>query len=241
MRELSTDRPDQTESAYTVDAGHFQVEADLVNYVHADNSGVTLDAWAAPVLNLKVGLLNNLDLQFLFDPYVHARVKSVGITETAEGFGDLQTRVKVNLWGNDGGKSALSVMPFVKWPLPESELRNGKTEGGVIFPLAIEMPAEWGLGLMAEWDWVRNSENDGYESEFFNTITLSHAICGPLGGYVEFAATVSTESGSEWIGQFDCGLTYAWTDDLQLDAGCNFGVTDSAPDYQPFIGLSWRY
>ena len=32
MRDLSTDRPDQTESAYTVDAGHFQLEMDFLNY-----------------------------------------------------------------------------------------------------------------------------------------------------------------------------------------------------------------
>ena len=30
MREMSTDRPDQTESPYTVDAGHFQMEMDFV-------------------------------------------------------------------------------------------------------------------------------------------------------------------------------------------------------------------
>jgi len=241
MREMSTDRPDQTESAYTVDAGHFQVEADLVNYIHDHNGSVTFDAFAAPVLNLKIGLLNNVDLQVVFDPFVHARVKSAGGTETTEGFGDLQTRLKINLWGNDGGKTALAIMPFVKWPLPESELRNGKTEGGVIVPLAVELPAGWGLGLMTEWDIVRDSANSGYESEFFNTATLSHSICGRLSGYFEFAATVNTEAGSEWIGQVDGGLTYAWTDDLQLDLGCNFGVTDSAPDYQPFIGVSWRY
>jgi hypothetical protein len=29
---MSTDRPDKTESAYTVDAGHFQFEADLVSF-----------------------------------------------------------------------------------------------------------------------------------------------------------------------------------------------------------------
>ena len=133
MREMSTDRPDQTESAYTVDAGHFQVEMDLVNYIHADDGVVTLDAWAAPVLNLKVGLLNNVDFQVVFDPYVHARVKSAGNTDSSEGFGDLQTRLKINLWGNDGGKTALAIMPFVKWPLPESTLRNGRTEGGVSF------------------------------------------------------------------------------------------------------------
>ena len=40
LRELSTDRPDQTESAHTVDAGHWQIESDLVNYTSdRDQSG----------------------------------------------------------------------------------------------------------------------------------------------------------------------------------------------------------
>lgn len=30
MRDFATDRPDATESSYTVDAGHFQVETDLL-------------------------------------------------------------------------------------------------------------------------------------------------------------------------------------------------------------------
>src|SRR5436309_3199384 len=34
MREMQTDRPDQTESPYTVDAGHFQLEADFDNYTY---------------------------------------------------------------------------------------------------------------------------------------------------------------------------------------------------------------
>jgi hypothetical protein len=29
---MSTDRPDKTETAYTMDAGHFQMEMDLVTY-----------------------------------------------------------------------------------------------------------------------------------------------------------------------------------------------------------------
>lgn len=35
---MSTDRPDKTESLYTVDAGHFQFEADLVSFgINAGN------------------------------------------------------------------------------------------------------------------------------------------------------------------------------------------------------------
>jgi len=38
MREMATDRPDKTESAYTVDAGHFQVEMDLLSYTTTGQS-----------------------------------------------------------------------------------------------------------------------------------------------------------------------------------------------------------
>ena len=62
-----------------------------------------------------------------------------------------------------------------------------------------------------------------------------------LGFYLEFAATVSTASRSPWQGQVDGGLTYALTPDVQLDLGCNFGVTSAAPDFNPFVGLSFRY
>jgi hypothetical protein len=39
----------------------------------------------------------------------------------------------------------------------------------------------------------------------------------------------------------DFGLTYGLTDDIQLDAGINIGVTRSAEDFNPFVGLSWRF
>jgi len=244
MREMSTDRPDQTESPYTVDAGHFQAEIDLVSAVFdRDRSGGDrrTRGWGTSV-NLKAGLLNNVDIQFVFDPYVHAQFDDfvAKTKETASGFADFQTRLKVNLWGNDGGKTALAIMPFVKWPLPASGLRNGHTEGGVIFPVAIELPAGWGTTLMTEFDFV-SSGADGYDADFVNSITFSHDIAGRLGGYIEFFSVASSASNSKWQGQFDLGFTYGVDDNLQLDAGCNFGVTSSAPDFNPFVGVSFRF
>jgi len=244
MREMSTDRPDQTESAYTVDAGHFQLEMDFVSAVFDQNRSGGGDAqttgWGTS-LNLKVGLLNNVDVQFVLEPYatVTEKDRPAGTQDTSSGFGDFQTRVKVNLWGNDGGKTALAVMPFVKWPLPESSLRNGKTEGGVIVPWAVELPAGWGLGGITEFDFVSDG-GGGRETEYFNTIALSRDLIGNLGAYLEFAALVTPESGGRWRGQVDLGFTYGVNENTQLDFGCNFGVTDSAPDFNPFIGFSWR-
>jgi hypothetical protein len=246
MREMSTDRPDQTESPYTVDAGHFQVEMDFANatFDHDKSRGgdVKTEVWGVAPLNLKLGLLNNVDIQFLLDPYVDVRVEDrvANTVDNASGFGDLQTRLKINLWGNDGGKTAFGIMPFIKWPLPESSLRNGRTEGGVIFPLSVELPAGWGMGLMTEFDFVTDGAG-GYDTEYFNTITFGHDIVGNLGGYVEFVALVTPESGEDWQGQVDAGFTYGLNKNTQLDFGCNFGVTDSAPDFNPFLGFSFRF
>jgi outer membrane putative beta-barrel porin/alpha-amylase len=246
MREMSTDRPDQTESAYTVDAGHFQVEMDFVSAVFdRDRSGggdVRTEVWGLTPLNLKLGLLNNVDVQFVLDTYVHSRVEDrvAGTVDKASGFGDLQTRLKINLWGNDGGKTALAIMPFVKLPLSASSLRNGKTEGGVIIPLAVELPHGWSTTVMTEFDFVAD-DTGGYDTEFVNSITFAHDIIGNLGGYVEFFSVVSTARDSKWQGQADVGFTYAINDNTVIDFGCNFGVTKSAPDFNPFVGLSWRF
>lgn len=246
MRELSTDRPDQTESPYTVDAGHFQIEMDVANgtldHDKANGADVQSQVWGFGGLNLKAGLLNNVDLQVVLDGYVDARSKDyVANTSVRDsGFGDVQTRLKINLWGNDGGKTAFAIMPFVKWPLPQTALRNGKTEGGIILPLAIELPAGWGMGLMTEVDFVRDGSN-AFDTEYFNTATFSHDIVGNLGGYVEFAALFTPESDAQWQGQIDVGVTYGLNENTQLDIGCNFGVTSVAPDYNPFVGLTLRF
>ncbi len=246
LRELSTDRPDQTESPYTVDAGHFQVEMDLFNYTRDHDTSAGGDVqrrdWSVAPLNLKLGLTNRVDLQLMVDPYVSSRVedRGAGTTTKVSGLGDVTTRLKVNFWGNDGGSTAFAMMPFIKWPLSASGIRNGETEGGVIFILGFELPAGWGSAAMTEVDFVSDGSG-GHDREWVNTITFAHDLTERLGGYIEFVAVTGDAPGFKWQVQFDAGLTYALSANTQLDLGCNFGLTKSAPDYQPFVGLSRRF
>ena len=245
LREMSTDRPDKTESPYTVDAGHFQLEMDAVNYTddRERSGGVThkLEAWAIAPVNLKVGLWNRADFHLILETYNHARETTGGARVTRRGFGDITARFKYNFWGNDGGKTAFAAMPYVKFPTSQDDLGNDSVEGGLILPLAVELPKGFGLGLMTQFDAVRDEDDGGYHAEFVNTITLGHDLVGKLAGYVEFFSLVSAERGSKWVGTFDVGFTYAVTDNLQLDAGVNIGVAKSADDWNPFVGLSWRF
>jgi len=243
MRELSPDRPDKTESPYTVDAGHFQLEMDFANYTEDNADGVRTETWNVAPVNLKVGVLNNVDVQFILDDYLHVRTVDhvTGTTQTQSGFGDFTTRVKINLWGNDGGPTAFGVMPFVKFPTNTDHLGNDAVEGGLIFPLAVKLPAGWDMGLQTEVDFLRNNAGGNYHEEFANMVTFDHSIIGKLSGYCEFFSSVSTERSANWVGTVDVGLEYLVTKDVQLDCGCNIGVTHAADDVNPFAGITVRY
>jgi hypothetical protein len=247
MREMSTDRPDKTESAYTVDAGHFQAEVDLVNYSYdahnvARDHTITESLAVAPI-NFKVGLRHNWDVQFVIPTYNATRVRDrrTGSRVTERGFGDFVLRSKVNLWGNDSGDTAFALMPYVKFPTANSHLGNEAYEGGLIAPLAVALPAGWSMGIMTQLDINEDGDGSGHHPEFVNSITFSHDIIGNLGGYVEFFSSVSTDEDADWIGTVDLGLTYGLTENIQLDAGVNIGVTRSADDWNPFVGISWRF
>jgi len=243
MREISPDRPDKTDSPYTVDAGHFQLEMDFANYTEDNANGVRTETWNVAPVNLKVGVLNNVDVQFILDDYLHARTVDpvAGTATTQSGFGDFTTRVKINLWGNDGGPTAFGVMPFVKFPTNTDHLGNNAVEGGVIFPLEVKLPGDWDMGLETAASFLRNDANGNYHTEFDNMVTFDHNIIGKLSGYCEFFSSVSTERGASWVGTIDVGLEYLVTKNVQLDCGCNVGVTRAADDVNPFAGITVRY
>lgn len=247
MREMATDRPDQLESPLTVDAGHFQLEMDIFNYSYdrynPGRTGTRVETLGIAPINVKAGLLNNVDVQLLIDPYIHVRShdRAGGGVKHQRGFGDTTVRMKWNLWGNDEGETAMAVMPFVTFPTHQDDLGSDAVEGGLMVPFTADLPGGWGFGVMTEVDVIRDGDDDGYHPEFINVISFGHSIVGDLAGFVEFFSAVSTERDSDWIGAFDTGLTYKLTEDIQLDGGVYIGLTRAAEDWRPFLGLSWRF
>ncbi len=245
MRDLSADRPDVTESPITVDAGHVQVELSFLDYRRDDrNSDMTeVEAWTFGATNIKFGLLHNVDLQFVFDAYTDEDTddKAAGTASSAKGFNDIQFRLKIKLWGNDGGETAFAVMPFIQLPVGSDELSSDHVEGGLILPFGMELGDGWGLGLMAEVDWVYDTDDGEYDTEFVHTAVLGHEIMGPLGGYVEYIGIISGDGDSDYQSLIGTGLTYALSDDLVLDVGANFGLTKAAEDVNVFAGVTVRF
>jgi hypothetical protein len=242
MREMSPDRPDETESAYTVDAGHYQLEMDFVNFTYDKLSGTTTKAWEVGDFNFKAGLLNNVDVQLVYDNYLNVQTTDgLGNAATQSGFGDFTTRLKINLWGNDGGATAFALLPYVKFPTSTDHLGNNAVEGGVIVPLAVSLPHDFDLSLETAASLMKNDENGGYHEEFIASASLDHQIIGKLSGFVEWFSDFTTESHAGWVGTVDTGLEYLVTKNIQLDCDCYFGVTPAAADYNPFAGITVRF
>ncbi len=243
MREMETDRPDKTESPITVDAGHFQLEMDLATYTSDRSKHEKVTGWGIAPVNLKVGILNNLDLQLVVETYniEKAKDRDTGRSMRTAGFGDIALRAKINFWGNDGGPTAFAVMPVVKLPTAADDLGNGAVEGGVIMPLLFRLPADCELATELEIYQGRDANRDGYHQEIVNAVTFSHDFTKRLAGYVELFSNVSNERHAGWVATFDCGLTYRLSPNVQLDTGVNIGLTDAADDLNPFVGLSLRY
>ncbi|HEY9849147.1 MAG TPA: transporter [Leptolyngbyaceae cyanobacterium] len=243
-REFSTDRPDKTETPFTVDAGRVTMEADLFVYTRDSNSpdGTRTESFNYFVPNFKVGLLNNIDLQIIPEVYNVVRTTPKNSpTQERSGFGDLTVRMKINFWGNDGGQTAFGMMPFIKFPTNQNNLGNNSIEGGVIFPLAIGLSDKWDVGMQTEFDFNKNEADAGYNVGFVNTVSFGYQINSRLSSYFELFTEARTESGSQFVATFDTGLKYLLTENVQLDAGVNIGLTEAADDLQPFMGLSVRF
>ncbi len=92
LRELNTDRPNLATSPLTVDAGIFQIEADVVNYTRkgSDESGNTREKFLFASTTLRVGLTNNVEFRLLFQPYNLART-------TFRGTGEVQQNAGLNI------------------------------------------------------------------------------------------------------------------------------------------------
>jgi hypothetical protein len=246
MREMNADRPDKTDCPFTVDAGHFQVELDFANGTgdapNSERGPVRSEEGQIAPMNLKIGVLNNVDVQLVLTPYQWERTRDnrAGTVEERSGFGDITPRVKVNLIGNDGGLFALALIPFVKLPTSQDHLGNDSVEGGLGIPYAFDVP-NWDMGFQTTFSFDRNEVGNGYHAEFGNSVSIGHAVVGKLSCSAEFFSSVSPWRNSVWIGTVDTWLTYQVNKNLRLDAGVYIGVTPAADDWHPWVGMTWRY
>ena len=248
LRDFNPDRPSQFTGPFTVDAGHFQLEMDVANYTldrhNPEHARVDVDQWNGAPFDLRVGLTDRTEIDFLYGGYLNLRtIDHAARTNTVQsGFGDLTLLFKYNLFGNDGGTFTFGILPYLKIPTNTANLGNKRVEGGIELPLSINLPANFQAGIQTEFDAVRNDTDTRFEPAFTNIAYLGYTFLNKkLTFYGEWYSRVNVGPDSAVDGEVDTGLLYYIGKNAEVDFGCNFGVTRAAPDFEPFAGFSVRF
>ena len=245
MRKFAPDRPTKGFSVRTVDAGHFEIETDLVNYTYSNYLGVTTHNIQALDPTLKLGLTNWMDFEVQFNGLQYARSFDGGLAsnfQSSTGFGDVLLRTKINLLGNDSGPVGFALIPYVKLPSSAPIISNGAVEGGLIAPLALR-PDDFIVTLMTEVDDLKSATSNNRYANFVNLVSVSHSVPGTEGinAMAELYSSVGTDPGTAPVYTLDFGMNFRLNQHTILDVGLNLGLNSAAPRAQIYTGISARF
>jgi Putative MetA-pathway of phenol degradation len=126
MRGFCTDRPTKSNLPCTVDAGHFQYEADAINWTYAKAGGVQTNTYLYTNPTLKLGLTNTIDAELNIAPAERIFSNSAAGKSSIGGAGDLFLRTKLNIAGPEGGDFQLTALPFIKVPTAKPGIGNSR-------------------------------------------------------------------------------------------------------------------
>jgi hypothetical protein len=245
MRKFAPDRPTKGYSVRTIDAGHFELETDIVNYTYSSDRGVITRSIQALDPTLKLGLTNWMDIEVQFNGLQSSQSFDStpgGSVLNGAGFGDVFLRTKTNLFGNDAGPAGFALIPYVKLPSSAPVISNGAVEGGLIAPLALR-PQDYIITLMTEVDMLKTANGNGRYANFVNLVGVSHPIPGLDGAnaMVELFSSAGTDPATPPIYTFDLGMNFRLDQHAILDVGLNLGINKAAPRAQVYSGISFRF
>ncbi|HEY5289871.1 MAG TPA: transporter [Caulobacteraceae bacterium] len=241
MQPICADRPTKSNGPCTVDVGHFQVEADLVNATFMNVSGASSDTWLLFNPTLKYGLTPKLDIEVNFDPLEIVRTRDgKGASNSQTGVSDLYFRLKYEFLNTPGVQAAL--IPYVKAPTARAGLGNGAWEGGLIAPVNVKLSSTLNLTAQPEADDLENAANDGHHLAFSQDLNLGLSLPHNVTLFGELWAQWDFDPTGE-VRQYSADVAAAVVlgRDTQLDAGVNFGLNRATPGVAPYIGISHRF
>ncbi len=250
MRPFTTDRPHFTESPFSIDAGHVLIETGLFGYALArpDLEGTITEDFLVVDTNFRIGVTNSAEIDLILLPYgvVNTRPFGQSAAFRNSGIGRAQIRAKINLWGDDSygepGSTAFALLPFVSLPTVRTNgVSPTHVEGGLLGFFGVKLSDIFELELNDGVLYLRDDLASTHHAEFLTTANFEVEWTETFGTYHEVVAQLGRTDPLGDIVFFGNGGTYRLSENLQLDAGVNIGVTPAAPRINPFVGISTRF
>jgi hypothetical protein len=239
---ICADRPGKATSACTVPAGHWQVETGFADWSLQKEGGERDTSLVLGETTVKYGLTDSSDIEIDVTPWQRATRRIAGSHQSASGIGDVNLVYKQRLTSGDAAVQLLA-MPFVKVPTAKRSLGNGKWEGGLLVPIGYAIPkSPFSIGLTPEIDWAADADGRGHHAAMAQVASLGWAASDRLNLSAEIGGAWDWDpSGTTRQASADAAAAYLLSNDVQLDAGANFGLNRVTPDVELYAGVSVRF
>ena len=239
---ICADRPGKATSACTVPARHWQVETGFADWTLQKGGGERDTSLVIGQTTIKYGLTDSTDIEVDVTPWQRSTSRFGGLTERASGIGDVNLIAKQRLSRTDAAVQVIA-MPVVKIPTAKHSLGNGKWEAGMLVPIAFAIPkTSLSLGLTPELDWVANSDGHGHHLGMAQVVSLGWQATEKLNIAAELWRGWDWDpSGTTRQASADGSIAYLLSNDVQVDAGANFGLNRVTPDVELYAGISKRF
>lgn len=246
MRPMVPDRPGITESPYSVDAGHFQYEADALRLLTRHEGSTHGHDWYVNHALVKVGLTDRTDLQVELDSYTYSHNfddSQVGSSpfdqnQRYRGFGDVTLRLKHTLLGDDDSRGALGLIAYVELPTGGA-VGDGAYEPGLTLPGVFQCTKNWSVGGQVAANFFYDQEASHHFLQLTPTFTTDYQFTKVVQAFVELVGYWDTRQAS-WRSSINLGPQLDISDNVQLDFGTHLPITHSV-DREYFLGISFRH
>jgi hypothetical protein len=222
-QEMETDRPDFTEGTQPIASGHFQVEGGYT-YTSADST----DEHVLPELLGRFGLSDDAELRLGWAGYVHG--------DEEDGLANISVGFKHSLVTLDDSSTAFSWIGQLELPTGDDDVAADRVIPEIKFLWA--HPLEDNLGVAGNINGAVPYEDGDRFFEAAASLSLAYDIDAIWGSYAEYFGIYPEEGNAE--NYLNGGLTYAVSDDLQLDARVGFGLDNDSADLFTGVGVAFR-
>jgi hypothetical protein len=234
LEPLVTDRPDFTESTETVPQGMRQLEAGTTFGNQLAEESASLGESL-----LRIGTSAHTELRVALNSYAYSR--SGG--QTVQGFEDvtLGTKIKLMSGGGDGSlKPALAVIVGSTIPTGGPRVTAGRFQPEVKFGLAWDLTSR--VAFSSNLNYAHITDETGTHGEYAATGSLGVGLTEHVASYAEYYTFQPVGTWLPSTHYFNGGLTFGFTDNLQLDVRSGLGLHRIAgPDYFLGLGISRRW
>jgi hypothetical protein len=226
---ISTDRPDQTESAWLTPKKFFQAEFGLgLIDIDPENAVLTL-----PDMLLKYGLAKHFEVQVAAQ-YISYFQKTAQSTKDTWGLTAIELGFRVGLWEQKKIIPKTSVIVRAGLPFLSSEtFRTDHVPTLILLTMENSITEHFGLSynLGAAWD------GDDPKPSWLYSLSAGFDIAKRWDGFVEVFGALPEQNSP--LNSIDTGIGFYINDNMKLDA--YFGLRVSKAADRNFFGVGYSF